>query len=1099
MLAVLVTFSLVLSNLVVAAPTSQPVTAPSKQPSVVQHKVVSSSEAAAKISPRLKAALQSQSSGQVQYLTYLKEQADTSNNISPLQWKEKGDYVYNKLTEVANRTQPSVTPLLTNLKASKQISTFKAYWIFNGYYVKGDSASINALAFNDSVASLDIAPHYDIMPESMLPSPASPDAITPGVSRINAPAVWAQGYLGQGVTVGSIDSGALYQHEAINRQWRGTMMGSADYNWYDAQVASNLNPVDYAVDSWHGSHTIGTILGEDAVQANQIGVAPKANWISCRALSDQDPRDNATIFTCGQWMLAPTDHNFLNPRPELRPQIVSNSWGTPDGSDQGDRSMVINWLNAGMFPNFSNGNNGPGVGTVGAPGSYPESFGVGATGTLNDTIASFSSRGPSPIDGGLKPQVTAPGVNVLSVQGPGTNTYGNLSGTSMAQPHVAGTLALLLSKNRSLTVQQLKDVLTSTAYFAIAMGTRPNNNYGWGRIDALAAANAVTATNGTLLGRVVDGSGNPVVGASIGVSGTGSFATFSNPAGYYTLTLSAGTYAMQARKYSYIPTNVSNVMVMVGMTMTQNFTLTTAPLASVSGNITGPGGTAISATISISPAPVAPVTSTGSYSFTVAQGTYEVVVTPNNNCLAITHRTVTVPPAATLNIQVSYKTDAYGYTCDNTTAINFIAGTTQVTGFTNNDDGVASIPFPAGFLFNYYGQTISPAVTLTVGTNGYIEFGGSDTTNSAPGIPNIAPPNNAIYVNLNDMVLGGVNGGATGNAYYGISGTAPNRKFVIEWRNVQRFVAANVNEGNYTFEIVLEEGTSNVYFQYLNLSGQNADGNASVVGQENATGTDGISYSYLRPGSLSSGFAVKFTAPVPTGTPTPTVTSTAVVTGTPTVTSTAVVTGTPTVTSTPLVTATATPCSISFTDVPTTYIFYGDIQFLACRGVVSGANGAFGPNNNASRGQFAKIAVLGFGIASFTPVTPTFVDVPANSVFYGYIEAAAHVGVVNGLTPAQCAALGTPGTCYGPNVNITRAQTAVIVQRAKNYALFTPTSQTFSDVPSNSFAYAAIETLAHNNIINGAACGTSLCFRPNDNIKRGELSKVVRRAIETAP
>ncbi len=240
----------------------------------------------------------------------------------------------------------------------------------------------------------------------------------------------------------------------------------------------------------------------------------------------------------------------------------------------------------------------------------------------------------------------------------------------------------------------------------------------------------------------------------------------------------------------------------------------------------------------------------------------------------------------------------------------------------------------------------------------------------------------------------------------------------------------------------------------------------------------------------------------PGSTATATASSTAVVSPTATTTSTAVVSPTASSTLTATTgtpTATATACNISFSDVPTNNLFYGDIQFLACRNVVNGANGLFRPNANTSRGEFAKIVTLGFGIAAFTPTSPTFVDVAANSIFYGYIEAAAHAGVVNGLTPSQCAALGTPGTCYGPNVSISRAQVAVIIQRAKGYTLFTPTSATFSDVPASSFGYAAIETLAHNNIINGAACGTGLCFRPNDNIKRGELSKVVRRAIETAP
>ena len=204
-------------------------------------------------------------------------------------------------------------------------------------------------------------------------------------------------------------------------------------------------------------------------------------------------------------------------------------------------------------------------------------------------------------------------------------------------------------------------------------------------------------------------------------------------------------------------------------------------------------------------------------------------------------------------------------------------------------------------------------------------------------------------------------------------------------------------------------------------------------------------------------------------------------------------------------TATATQCSITFTDVSTTNIFYGDITYLACRGIVNGTGGGnFSPNANTSRGQFAKIAALGFGIAPFTPASgQSFSDVPPGYIFYTFIETAFHATVVNGLTTTQCNNLGVMPPCYGPNVNITRAQVAAIVQRARNYTVVTPAggAQTFTDVPTSNFAFNAVETLASRNIINGAACagGGGLCFRPNDNIKRGELSKVVRRAIESLP
>ncbi len=216
-------------------------------------------------------------------------------------------------------------------------------------------------------------------------------------------------------------------------------------------------------------------------------------------------------------------------------------------------------------------------------------------------------------------------------------------------------------------------------------------------------------------------------------------------------------------------------------------------------------------------------------------------------------------------------------------------------------------------------------------------------------------------------------------------------------------------------------------------------------------------------------------------------------------------TSTPQPTSTPGPTFTPAPCG-TFTDVPSSNIFYNDIVFLACRSAISGfANGdgsfRFEPNSPTNRGQFAKIAAVGFGLPPFSTNIPTFVDVPTSSPFFGYIETAVHAGAINGLSAAQCTALGQQGACYAPNLNITRVQVAIIVQRIRNYGVFTPVSPSFIDLPVGSFGYEAVETLVGRGIISGATCsgGAGNCFRPNDGIKRGELSKVVRRAFEAVP
>jgi len=199
--------------------------------------------------------------------------------------------------------------------------------------------------------------------------------------------------------------------------------------------------------------------------------------------------------------------------------------------------------------------------------------------------------------------------------------------------------------------------------------------------------------------------------------------------------------------------------------------------------------------------------------------------------------------------------------------------------------------------------------------------------------------------------------------------------------------------------------------------------------------------------------------------------------------------GPPTRTYTP--TPTSTPCLRSFPDVPGSYIFYDDIIFLACRGVINGyADGNFRPNGNTTRGEVTKIIVSGFGIPLVTPpATPRFVDVPANHPFYLYVETLVGRQVVSGF----------PDGNFRPNGLVTRAQLAKIVVGAGSYTLATPTVPTFSDVPSSNVFWQYIETLNSRAIISGAACGSGLCYRPNDSIKRGELSKVVHRAIDSTP
>jgi subtilisin family serine protease len=251
---------------------------------------------------------------------------------------------------------------------------------------------------------------------------------------------------------------------------------------------------------------MGTMVGDDG-QGNQTGVAPGAQWIACRNMED-GWGSPASYSECFEWFIAPypvSGDPLTDGDPALAPHVINNSWSCP--TEEGClmpgvlRQVVETVRAAGIVTVQSAGNDGSACATISTPAAiYEASFTVGATGP-DDQIASFSSRGPVLADGSgrLKPNITAPGVSIRSTL-PGGG-YGYSSGTSMAAPHIAGVVALLISANPSMAgqVDELEDVIEQTAvHLTTTQGcgedsndTVPNNVYGWGRVDALAAVEAI--------------------------------------------------------------------------------------------------------------------------------------------------------------------------------------------------------------------------------------------------------------------------------------------------------------------------------------------------------------------------------------------------------------------------------------------------------------------------------------------------------------------------------------------------------------------------------------------------------------------------------
>ncbi|HSN74793.1 MAG TPA: S8 family serine peptidase, partial [Anaerolineae bacterium] len=337
-----------------------------------------------------------------------------------------------------------------------------------------------------------------------------------GVSNVNAPQVWATyGVTGAGIIIAGQDTGIRWDHAALQNQYRGWDGASADHNsnWWDAIHGGAANPLcgfNSPVpcdDNGHGTHTVGTVVGDDG-GANQIGVAPGAQWIGCRNMNSGVGTPD-TYAECFQFFLAPTNLAGLNPNPDLAPHVINNSWGCPE--DEGCtlatwgviQSVQQSLRAAGVLVVASAGNSGSSCGSINTPlAIFPESFAVGAYSSSN-VIASFSSRGPRFFTNIQGPDISAPGVSVRSATRGSTTAYGSSSGTSMAGPHVVGVVALLWSAVPELVgqVPATEQYLRETAVKSVvgtACGSGANtapwntwdNTYGYGRIDALAAVQA---------------------------------------------------------------------------------------------------------------------------------------------------------------------------------------------------------------------------------------------------------------------------------------------------------------------------------------------------------------------------------------------------------------------------------------------------------------------------------------------------------------------------------------------------------------------------------------------------------------------------------
>ena len=436
-----------------------------------------------------------------EFLVFLDRQADLSDAAALPTKAEKGAFVHRTLSETAASTQ---RPILDSLRA--QGVEHRSYWVANMIWVRGGIDTVQTMAERRDVAHIYANPAVtvDVIPPDPGAEGRSPTSVEWNIALVNADDVWAAGVTGSGAVVAGQDTGYLWDHPALVNQYRGGPGGDHAYNWHDAIHSGggscgpdSPEPCD---DHGHGTHTMGTIVGDDGL-GNQVGMAPTAKWIGCRNM-DQGTGTPATYSECYQFFIAPTDLAGNNPDPSQAPDVINNSWGCPPSEGCTDPNILLtvvqNVRAAGIVTVHSAGNSGSSCSTVSDPSAiYGESFSVGAT-SSSDSIASFSSRGPVTIDGSnrLKPDISAPGVDIRSSTRDG-GYQGGWDGTSMAGPHVAALVALLISATPGIAghVDLIEEVIEQTAVpLTSSQGCGgsgptdvPNNVFGWGRIDALSA------------------------------------------------------------------------------------------------------------------------------------------------------------------------------------------------------------------------------------------------------------------------------------------------------------------------------------------------------------------------------------------------------------------------------------------------------------------------------------------------------------------------------------------------------------------------------------------------------------------------------------
>ena len=419
---------------------------------------------------------------------------------------ERREFVKQELKSFYIESQKEIMSQIIELEKEGLITTVKPLWITNVILCESTGEAIYELAKRKDIRKIDYDEYRIILPEFNENQSDQSREITWNVLIVNADDVWAEGYTGQGSIVSVIDTGVNYNHQDLNdHMWDGGNF--YPLHGYDFHNNDN-NPMD---DMGHGTHCAGTVAG-DGTAGSQTGVAPDAAIMALKVLDNAGGGYESSCWEAIEFSVD-NDADIMS---------LSLGWLHAWGPDRPSwRNSMNAALFSGLIASVAAGNEANQYGApdnVRTPGDVPPPWlhpdqsltgglsavvSIGATNS-NDGIASFSARGPvswesispfndypyNPEMGLIRPDVSAPGENIKSLAHYSNTGYeSGWSGTSMATPCVAGVMALMISKDPSITPSQMSEILETTALHLGSNGK--NNTYGSGRVDAYDAVSLV--------------------------------------------------------------------------------------------------------------------------------------------------------------------------------------------------------------------------------------------------------------------------------------------------------------------------------------------------------------------------------------------------------------------------------------------------------------------------------------------------------------------------------------------------------------------------------------------------------------------------------